>query len=207
MKTQLYQQTIAVSTFGKTLWITAVAFILASTMILPTIASAQLITGGTVQVVNVSTLKFDLSGGAVNVNGFTLTGGIYVPGNYIGVWCNPCGSQLDITAGGSGLDFLGGNAFTWLPNQTFTNLAWGSIWAGGPSYLLITGPPIPISGPGAYTGSFTYTAALCGLVSGHFYTCDVTVPLQSGSGQVVVYINKNPTTGFLYTTGVTYLIQ
>lgn len=207
MKSQFNQQTTVVSTFSKSLWIAAVALILAGTMMLPASAAAQIITGGTAQVVNVSTLKFDLSGGAVTVNGFTLTGTIYVPGNLYGIWCNPCGSQLDITAGGSGLDFFGGDALTWVPVQTFPAISWGSMNAYRGSYLVITGPPIPITGPGVYTGSFTYTATLCGLVSGHFHVCDVYVPLQSGNGQVFVYISKNPTTGFLYTTYATYLFQ
>jgi hypothetical protein len=208
MKTQRNLHQTKITAFTRTLWAAAVTLVLASTLMSAPPAFTQTIAGGTVELTGPSGGLFTLTGGGPTVSGFTVTGGFYVPLNYIYVFCNPCGPQLDIEVRASGLDLTGGNAYTWVPTRVFPIINWGPLNPGGPSYLNITGPAIPLNhGPGAYTGSFTYTAALCGEVNGLLPPCDVAVPPQAGSGQVIVYIAKNQQFGWLYTTKVTYLFQ
>jgi hypothetical protein len=212
--TNLQLTTVEISTLGlkrKTMKhvhyvLFAFAVLALITMTSATPASAQTITSGSFQLSNDSGGVFTLSGGAIGLSGFTTTGIIYVPVGFTGVFCNPCGTELYIDAGGFGQDFGGGAALTWLPKVSFPILNWGAFNPGGPSGLFFTGPGIPINGPGIYTGPVSYVAVLCGQIPGHDYSCAITVPPQKGSGHLVVHIAKDPNTGFLYTTAANYLI-
>jgi hypothetical protein len=206
MKTQRNQQPTNLGSFAKVLGVAVVALILAIAMLSALPASAQTITSGSFQLYSSSGGVFTLTGANTALHGFIVTGGIYVTDGYQGIFCNPCGNPLHIFAGGSGLDFIGGTARTWLPPVLFPSINWGSQDGGGPTYLFFDGPDIPLSGPGVYTGPFNYSAALCGQNPGTHHSCDFTAPPQGGSGHVVVHIAQDPNTGFLYTTGVTYLI-
>jgi hypothetical protein len=206
MKTQRNQQRTNFGSLARTLGVAVMALILAIAMLSALPASAQTITSGSFQLYSSFGGVFTLTGANTALHGFIVTGGTYVSGGYLDIFCNPCSNPLPIFAGGSDSDFFGGTARTWLPPVLFPSINWGADDEGGPTYLFFDGPDIPLSGPGVYTGPFNYSAALCGQNPGHHYVCDFTAPPQGGSGHVVVHIAQDPHTGFLYTTAVTYLI-
>ena len=162
MKKQSNQQQTPIQSFTAALWIAAVGLILASTMVSAPPAFAQHVTGGALNIIDDSAANFTLTGTPI----FTVQGNTYVPGGNMNVFCDPCYSPIVPFFGASGLDLGQGNGIVGVTPTSFVYpvLIWSSLLINnGPSYFMITGPPIPINGPGSYSGPISYQLALCGV--------------------------------------------
>jgi hypothetical protein len=202
------QQQSRIESFTTALRIAAVGIILTTTIMVsapPAFAAGLKVTGGTITLIDGSTATFTLTG-----TFFTVTGTTYVPGGNLYVFCNPCVSPIYPFFGASDTDVLDGNGLvkSSSPPKVFPQLIWSSGSIGfnsGPSYFMITGSPITITGPGSYVSAVSYTLALCGINA--FVgppRCDVLLPTQSGTAYILLVIAKDANTGYLYTVSATY---
>ena len=175
---------------------------LALLAVLPVLASASVITSGTITLRGVlPSGRFDLSGSDFTVAG-TFIGG------FLDVSCTGChdvGSLMHVDA------FVVGNAFNVFGTATiggtnFTDLEFGGLNAGGPSIFDVAGPAIPLTtGAGTYYGTFTFHGSLCGTETSphHGPNCLVEFPDLTGSGIIMVNIIAEPE-GTLTYRGATY---
>ena len=164
--------------------------------------------GGTAQF----TLTTAFPGGQPG-SGWSVTGQWDTIGGWLAL-CNPCVGSIDVNGTVVGNDFLGGtansNASASPPSRYYPSVAWGSLFAPGPSDFTITGPPIPLPPglvPGLYVGTFSFTGALCGVVVPMYSTCTPNLPnLASapGTGVVFVTLAQHCNTCQLYATQVMY---
>lgn len=164
-------------------------------------------THGTITVTYQFGRAFTLSTVGCNTAGcgWNLTGTF----DYIGGWlalCNPCGGPINVNGEVVGNDFFGGTAnYVGTPVTYYANVQWGSLFAQGPSYFVITGPNIPYAshGVGTFSGPFSFVGALCGVAISPS-SCDVNIPNMTGTGVVFVTIATNGI-GQTYATQVMYV--
>jgi PEP-CTERM motif len=98
------------------------------------------------------------------------------PGTLLGVWGNTGGE-----------DFGGGTAT--IGSTYYSDIGWFN--ANQPnlySYFNVTGPPILLTGPGTFHGTFSFTGFLCGSYPDTDTTCRVDLPNLTGSGIVTVEV-------------------
>jgi hypothetical protein len=209
MNTTGNQQKSRISSLTSAVWMAAIGLCLASTLAsAPRAFAAGLkVTGGTLTVNSPTTANFILTG-----TFFTLTGPIQSTVGSYGVFCNPCSSSLDISFGAPSQDYSfpgdGRVKSNNTPSSVLPILNWNTIFNGGPTYIIINGPPITLTGPGYYVGTTSYSLTVCGIKTVTSTPhCDVTLPYQSGTGSVVVRIDKDPSTGDLHTVSATYFFQ
>ena len=71
---------------------------------------------------------------------------------------------------------------------------WNDPDAAVPSLFQVTGPSILVSGPGTYTGTFSFTGSLCSTagVGSPPHPCITNLPVLIGSGEVRVTIVQVP---------------
>jgi hypothetical protein len=156
--------------------------VLAAAVFYPLLASP--VTGGFVRVTGVSFPSlghFHLTGPNFDVTGdfdayFWPKGLLCVP--------SPAGCPPDGAATGS--DFFGGSGTvggTSLPRTTF-----GDVWADGPSFFFFGGPNVAVTGPGTFTGTFTFSGGLCGVdIFGSIsQECALNLPSLTGTGKVTM---------------------
>ena len=205
MKTQGSRTQASIPSYKTAVRIAAAALLLASIIVsAPSAFAAGLkVTGGSLTINSQNSSSFTLTGPF-----FTVTGTTNSPGSGYGIFCNPCSSQLDVSFGPASQDFLPGDGRVKSnngPTSVLPLLDWYTIFNGGPTYIIINGPAIPLTGPGYYVGSTSFVVTMCGIktvtISPH---CDVNVPYQTGTGSVVVQIAKDPNTGNLLTVSATY---
>jgi hypothetical protein len=114
------------------------------------------------------------------------------------------GSSLSVNGVVIGNDFTSGPAV--VEGVAYPSLNWGSLFAEGPSFFEMTGPPIQLdAGPGAYTGVFSFSGSLCGTISGSGIPepCMADFPVLTGAGAVAVTLIAN-SMGTLTYTEATY---
>ncbi|HEY4899793.1 MAG TPA: PEP-CTERM sorting domain-containing protein [Terriglobales bacterium] len=128
---------------------------------------------------------FELSG-----SGFDVTGSFEDPGGgqHWGVgYCYTCqpGTSLGVWGSTGGQDFNGGTA-------TIGSIPYSNVWWWNPfawnlySEFHITGPPLPLTGPGTFRGTFSFTGFLCGTFTDTDTSCIINLPSLTGNGIVTV---------------------
>ena len=215
MKTPVNHHQSRMPAYGATMWILTLGLFLALAILTAPLASAQTVTGGTLTIDTDDAATFilsgvgDLTGLGKSTDTFTVTGSTYVPGGNDLLLCWPCSDPLPVFFGASGLDFVSlGNGSVTINGVTATypTIAWSDFnFQGGPTYLFINGPSIPLTWTGtwphAFTSSVTYDLALCGITT---FTglphCDVTFPQKTGTAVLDLTIDIDPNTGYFYAT-------
>ncbi len=153
--------------------------------LVPGVSDAALITDGFIKITGTLPFgSFDFSG-----SGFSVSG-VFGNGNW-GLTDNPhpYPSQLNVDGIVIGNDFGNG---VYEASGITEPVKWGDLDAAGPSVFDIAGPPIPLGmKAGIYTGSFSFTASLCGtsfsaVLSPH--PCFAGLPSLEGEGIVSVLV-------------------
>jgi hypothetical protein len=88
----------------------------------------------------------------------------------------------------AGTDFVYGSGGSG-PVGWFAHVLWGYLDAEGPSIFELRGPNVSIPGPGTFTGTFSFTGALCGTLppwDGRPEPCDLNLPSLTGTGRVAM---------------------
>lgn len=153
----------------------------------PLLASATVVTSGTINISGSSTGDFNLSG-----LDFSASGGMYLD-NWSVTKCLPCGpppATVDVNGIQTGTDFAPGNAT--VGATTFASINWGSSDPNADqpigTHFQVSGPPIVLNdGPGIYQGTFSFVGSLCGNPPGGSAaatSCVVGLPNLTGSGIV-----------------------
>jgi hypothetical protein len=153
----------------------------------PVVGQSAAITAGSVSVVPssfVALVSFQLGGTGFSVAG--VADGVVFPPAHCSPFC-PAGSALpvDFAITGSELPsnfWVGGGAVTSGPLR--------------PSFLIFTGPPIFVPGPGVYAGSFALVGSLCGFpnqpVDQPPPPCNPDLPTLTGSGFLELTMAHQP---------------
>ena len=143
---------------------------------------------------------FDLSG-----PGFHVTGSFENPGGG-GEWgvgyCYSClpGTLLGVWGHSGGEEFNGGTATigsTYYPAVLWFN-DYMQVFA---SDFHVTGPPILLTGPGTFRGTFSFQGDMCGTFAYGDTACGVDLPSLTGSGIVTVDV-----VSFVFSDGSTRLL-
>ena len=208
MNTTANQQKPRISSLTSAVWMAAIGLFLVSAMLStpPALAAGLTVTGGTLTVSSPTTANFTLTGAF-----FTLTGPIHATAGTYGIFCDPCSSTLNVFFGAPSQDysFLGDGRVKSSsgPTSVWPRINWNTMFNGGPTYIIIDGPAIPLTGPGYYVGTVSYILTACGIKVISPSHCDVTLPYQTGTGSVAVQIAQDPGTGNLRTVSATYFFK
>ena len=98
------------------------------------------------------------------------------PGTLLGVWGNTGGEDF-----GAGTATIGTTNY---PAVWWFNVYQPYLY----SVFHVTGPPILLTGPGTFHGTFSFTGFLCGSFTDTDTTCGVDLPNLTGSGIVTVEV-------------------
>ena len=142
------------------------------------------------------------------LNGLTFTAtGNFSQGNWGPARCYPCSNfDLNVSAIQHGNDFGGGMAR--VSGIADPAVDWGNLNAVDASLFILTGPPIPINGPGIYVGTFMFDGDLCGyaIASGGVpLPCLVDLPGLEGAGVVRINIVPTPIQGIVQFESAVYI--
>ncbi|HEY4899792.1 MAG TPA: PEP-CTERM sorting domain-containing protein [Terriglobales bacterium] len=149
--------------------------------------ASQVVSSGSICCLEPATLytfaTFQLSGA-----GFSVTGEFDDPtgtSSFGGCGSCPPGTLLPISGSTGGENFGVGTATIGTTSYPF--VSWflpGNNPLG--SVISISGPPILMSGPGIFRGTFSFIGELCGVDSLNDTSCTVSLPNLTGSGIVTV---------------------
>ena len=152
------------------------------------LSASQVVSSGYICCFNPASLyasaAFELSGAGFDVTGTfeNPSGGNSFAGNcYV---CQP-GTSLIVSGHTGGDNFNGGTAT--IGTTFFPYVAWFQY--GPPtlgSVFQIFGPPITLTGPGTFRGTFSFSGELCGTSGFNDTYCSVDLPNLTGAGVVTV---------------------
>ena len=154
-----------------------------------------------------ATAAFELSGVDLSTGvRFDVTGSFEDPTGSSCFACNcyHCLPGTLLTVGGStgGENFNGGTAKIG-PNPV-QNVSWYNMFSPDYSEFVVSGPPILLTGPGTFQGTFSFTGFLCGFYSQDDTSCDVDLPSLKGSGIVTVEVASIVGSPYLEVTQAEY---
>jgi hypothetical protein len=168
--------------------------------------ASQVVTSGSICCLNPSTLflfaNFELAGSGFDVTGDF--GDIADAVNWGVGLCYACqpGTLLGVWGHTGGEDFGGGTA-------TIGSTSYANLWWYNPfqptlySAFQVTGPPILLTGPGTFYGTFSFTGFLCGTMTDTDTSCIVGLPSLTGTGIVTVDVAADVDAGGQPALGVT----
>lgn len=178
-------------------------------------ASSQVVSSGNICCFEPSTLysdaAFELSGVDLSTGvRFDVTGTFEDP---TGTSCFACncyqclpGDLLTVSGSTGGENFNGGTAR--IGTNYYPNVAWynGLNPQAGYSEFTLSGPPILLTGPGIFKGTFSFIAPsfLCGFLSQDDTSCDISLPSLTGSGIVTVDVASIVGSPYLIVTNAEY---
>ena len=122
--------------------------------------------------------------------------------------CPQClpGTLLTVSGSTGGENFNGGTAR--IGTNYYPNVAWynGLNQFAGYSEFTVSGPPILLTGPGIFKGTFSLIAPsfLCGFLSQDDMSCDISLPSLTGSGIVTVEVASIVGSPYIYVTEAGY---
>ena len=139
---------------------------------------------------------FELSGVGFDVTGSfeNPAGASWGPGD-----CPVCLAGFLLPVGGTtgSDDFNGGTAT--IGGNYYPSVAWYNYYSLYYSAFAVSGPPILLTGPGTFYGTFSFTGFLCGFLDQSDTSCDIDLPSLTGRGIVTVEV------GSFVDSGITYL--
>jgi hypothetical protein len=170
---------------------------------------AEVVTRGYICCLSPYTLynsaAFELSGVGFDVTGSfeNPAGPGWGPGNC--VHCLP-GTSIPVGGQTGGDDFNGGTAK--IGTDPVQSVIWykGLYPYAGYSEFTVSGPPILLTGPGVFKGTFYLIAPsfLCGFLTQSDMSCDVSLPSLTGSGIVTVDVGSILGSPYLIVNEVDY---